>query len=182
MKVRFVAPSPKAGTIEHLEPHRAQPLIDAGFAEFIPPAKRGTNEWLKDMADQEALRVAAIPLSERETLHVDRWEVSTSTRRDDDNITIVLTQGTTKFYYVKGANISDKDFKRQMDIAGCPANIVDHYLRVLSEKVDPEILAERRVQQFNRDYAAAKVQSEREAGDTAALVGKKATITTERPR
>jgi hypothetical protein len=182
MKVRFVAPSPKAGTIEHLEPHRAQPLIDAGFAELIPPAKRGTNEWLKDMADQEALRVATIPQCEREILHVDRWEVSQSTRRDDGNITIVLTQGATKFYFVKGAHISDKDFKRQMDIAGCPANIVDHYLRVLSEKVDPEILAERRVQQFNRDYAAAKAQNARENGAAYALVGKAASISQERPR
>lgn len=88
----------------------------------------------------------------------------------------------TKYFFVKAANISDKDFKKQMDIAGCPANIVDHYLRVLSEKVDPEIAAERRVQQFNRDYTAAKVRREREAGATAALVGKEATITTERPR
>jgi hypothetical protein len=182
MKIRFIPPSPKAGKEEHVENTVGNTLIVAGFAEFVPPAKRGTNEWLKEMAEQEAARVAAIPPSQRENLSVDRWEVSTSTRRDDDNITIVLTQGATKYFYVKAPNISDRDFKKQMDIAGCPATIVDHYLRVLSEKVDPEILAERRVQQFNRDYAAAKVQSEREAGATAAMVGKEATITAERPR
>lgn len=95
MKVRFVAPSPKVGTIEHLEPHRAQPLIDAGFAEFIPPAKRGTREWLAEMAEQEALRVASIPSS------ASRWSIRESTS-NDPRVRFVVTEtsplGEITFY------------------------------------------------------------------------------------
>jgi len=59
MKVRFLPPSPKAGTIEHLEPHRAQSLIDAGFAELIP--YKGYQDRLKD---EEELRLASQPKAE----------------------------------------------------------------------------------------------------------------------
>jgi len=36
MKIRFLSPSPKAGQVEHIQPHLAQPLIVAGLAEHIP--------------------------------------------------------------------------------------------------------------------------------------------------
>jgi hypothetical protein len=95
MKVRFLPPSPKAGTIEHLEPFRAQPLIDAGFAQFIPPAKRGTNEWLAERAEEEALRIASIPSS------ASRWSIRESTS-NDPRVRFVVAKtsplGETTFY------------------------------------------------------------------------------------
>jgi hypothetical protein len=181
MKIQFVA-GPKSGTTEHIDNQTGRTLIASGFALEVPPAPRGTNAWLKEMAEQESRRVDAIPPSQRENFSVDRWEVATSVRTADENITIVKHSGGARYFYKKGATISDKDFKKQMLAAGCPLNIVDRYLQFLSEQVDPEIAAERRVQQFNRDYAAAQVQNAREAGATATLLGKDAQISQEQPR
>ncbi len=37
-RIRYIAPSPKAGTTEHVQPHIAAVLVAAGFAEHVPYA------------------------------------------------------------------------------------------------------------------------------------------------
>jgi hypothetical protein len=52
MKIKFVAPSPKAGTEEHVSATVANNLIAAGFAERCPIAPRGSKEWLEQRLEQ----------------------------------------------------------------------------------------------------------------------------------
>ena len=55
MKIRFVEPSPKAGTVEHVAASVAHNLIAAGFAELCPLPARGTAGWLEQRNEQAKL-------------------------------------------------------------------------------------------------------------------------------
>jgi hypothetical protein len=56
VKIKYVSPSPKAGTEEHVRNDVGQTLVAAGFAVAVPLPKRGTNEWLKAIAEIDAMR------------------------------------------------------------------------------------------------------------------------------
>jgi hypothetical protein len=60
MKIRFVEPSPKAGTVEHVAASVAHNLIAAGFAELCPLPPRGSTGWLEQRNEQAKL---AVPLN-----------------------------------------------------------------------------------------------------------------------
>jgi hypothetical protein len=46
MEIRYIPPSPKAGTTTHIENTAGRTLINAGFAEEICEPRRGSAEWL----------------------------------------------------------------------------------------------------------------------------------------
>jgi hypothetical protein len=51
MKIIYVAPSPRAGQIDHLQPHRAQALIDSGFAQAVP-----YKNYIERLQEEESVR------------------------------------------------------------------------------------------------------------------------------
>lgn len=55
MKIIYVAPSPRAGQIDHLQPHRAQALIDSGFAQAVP-----YKDFRERLREEEAARQSAL--------------------------------------------------------------------------------------------------------------------------
>jgi hypothetical protein len=159
------------GTTTNLPAHRAIALIDSGAAVEVPMPKRGSPGWLAAMAEQEERRVAAIPQSQREPYYsVQTWQLSTAPISQD--VIIVKLLGREQTVYSKPANAADKDFRTRMLDAGCPENIVKAYFDACAQKVDPEILQERRIQEHNRQYASLQTQHQREAGGVGAILGK----------
>ena len=88
MKVRFLPPSPKAGTIEHLEPFRAQPLIDAGFAEEIK-----YKNHVERLAALEKKRAAALPPP------TDQWAINESRHDPNSRFIVAHTSVNGVTYY-----------------------------------------------------------------------------------
>jgi hypothetical protein len=66
MKIVYVSPSPFAGQTAHLQPLRAQGLIDAGFAVEVPMPRRGCSGWLAAMQEQEAERQKLLPADQQQ--------------------------------------------------------------------------------------------------------------------
>jgi hypothetical protein len=61
VKIKYLPASPKFPLEEHVRNDVGATLVAAGFAELIPPARRGSREWLADLlADQAAATPAAI--------------------------------------------------------------------------------------------------------------------------
>ena len=57
MKIQYIAPSPKAGTIEHVSQQVGQTLVAAGFATAVPfPRRDGSPEWMAAIAEEDAAR------------------------------------------------------------------------------------------------------------------------------
>jgi hypothetical protein len=55
MKIKYLASSPKNGTVEHVRNDVGLTLIAAGFAETVPLPKRGSPGWLEARQEQSAL-------------------------------------------------------------------------------------------------------------------------------
>jgi hypothetical protein len=170
MKVRFTNPNgTKFGKEEHVENGVGNTLLALGEVVIIPPAKRGTNEWLTERAEEEARRVATIPQSQREVFYATAtWQLSTSAIAQDP--TIIKLLGRERTVYAKAAQRSDKDFRTSMRDAGCPDNVISAYLESVNAKVDPAILQERQIQERNRQNAATQLR-QRDAGATAVILG-----------
>jgi len=167
MKILHIAPSPKAGQTEHLPPHRAQALIDAGFAQAVQMPPRGTNAWLAAMREQEAERVAQIPSGQRENFPQNpTWSLrfNESTRK----YLIVFQHMTTEILYqevIRLDRTGRPDFKTAQQTlicfakeAGCPKAVIDQYLAAANA---PDYLAQERAR-IEADKQAANAQRERE--------------------
>jgi hypothetical protein len=80
MKIRFISPSPKAGTEEHCENTAGRALVLAGFAVECPRIERGKPGWIEEQKEIESARTASAPPP------VVQWAINP--RRSDDQSAI----------------------------------------------------------------------------------------------
>jgi len=166
MKILYVAPSPKAGQTEHLQPPRAQALIDTGFAVAVPMPPRGSRDWLAAMQEQERERQASIPADQRHTLSpVPTWSIRYL--NGQGKYVVTMTHQTTEIIYGetvlmdKGRpdlKAAEKQFVAVLKNAGCPQGIIKKYL---DAKSAPDFLA-REAARIEADKSAAVMQQQRE--------------------
>ena len=152
MKIKFIPPSPKAGTIEHIDNATGRTLIAAGFAEEIKYknyVERLAEEGQGMQQQPDPNFVQGIQYSVRE-----RQFGSINT----GHAFIERRSGSETLFFDTLESIP----------ADCPKNIIVHFLE-LNKVGDPKVLAEKRVQEGIRQEIARRKQLEE---DTAAAVKK----------
>jgi hypothetical protein len=167
MKIQYLPPSPLAGQTAHLQPQRAQGLIDAGFAVAVPLPPRGSREWLQAMRENEQERIALIPEGQRqESSTVPTWGLKFL--ESSHRYVIVRTLLTESLTFAENTLMdgkgrpdpkrSQQQFVESLKTAGCPDAIVKQYI---AAKNAPDFLAAEaaRIEQDKRNAAA---QRERE--------------------
>jgi hypothetical protein len=167
VKVKFLPPSPKAGTIEALPYPDARTLKNAGFVEILSAVERpryGTPEWQQERKELDAQRIplgtdAAIPF-----YAVPQWSVQTLRAGGDPVYVIEKLSGCSErtLYRKENPRVTDAAFIDSMKKAGCPSGIVQQYLSVLPAQENSEAVVEALVQQRYKNDAAQQVQRERE--------------------
>ena len=169
MKVTYIAPSPKAGQTEHLQPHRAQAMIDAGFAVACPRAFRGTAKWLEEQKEIEEFRQADLPAARKEQFPSSPvWAVI---RLDSGTIAVVRRLGTEKLIYgevpvfrgahrdVPDVSATEKQLLTALNAAGCPQGVVDKYLA--AKKAPNKLVIERAAHEAAVEAQAAQQEREK---------------------
>jgi hypothetical protein len=158
-KIRYIAPSPKAGQEEHVRPDTARTLVAAGFAEECKLAPRGTKAWFAQRMEQSSLTSQPSAGDTVAPKLVPGW-------------TIVTRDGPGgQQYFVQEVRASGETFLYDGPPKHCPAPTVKHYQELTSGKVDPAVALEaRRIAQCEKQNAAAE-NKEREQSAFARIFG-----------
>jgi len=167
MKILYIAPSPKAGQTEHLQPNIAQTLIAAGFAQEVPRAPRGTAKWFAEMQELEAERQKNIPADQRQHAStVPEWTLR-SIVGPPQKFVVVKSSLAGEFIYGETLlmdrgrpdfKASAKNFAFVLKEAGCPQSVIQQWLDARNA---PDYLAAER-SRIEADKQAAELQRQRE--------------------
>lgn len=153
MKIKFTN-GPKQGSVEHVKPQVAETLIAAGFAEHVP-----YRNYVERLSEETALLAAA---QQPDPNFVQGVQYSVRERQygsvNVGHAFIERRSGSETLFFDKLETIP----------ADCPKNVIVRFLE-LNKVGDPEVLAEKRIQEQYRQEAAARKQRETE---TAAAVKK----------
>jgi hypothetical protein len=176
MEIRYLT-GPKAGQTDDAPySQEIQILINAGIIEVIPMPQRGEPGWLEAMrareAHREARRAATLPPDPNSVQGI-QYSVH---ERQYGSVHVGHA-------YIKRCSGSETLFFDKLETipSDCPKNIIESFLE-LNRCGNPEVLAEKRIQDQYRAEGEAIKQREREGKAIAKLVGYDgALVSKERP-
>jgi len=137
-----------------------------------PKPRYGTPEWAQERKELDAKRV---PLGTDATIPfyaVPQWSVVRLSASGVPTYAIEKLHNFDRTLYGKeNPRITDASFIDSMKKAGCPAEIVQRYLKILPGPVNQEQIIEAEIQQRYKVQAAQNEQHARENGLASVILG-----------
>jgi hypothetical protein len=149
-QIKYIAPSPKAGTTEHTDNVAASLLVKAGFAEYVPQPNRNTpdptNAWLRSIQEQDAMRKPSVHDTRADVVGVE-WGVKVL---GSGAANIIKRCGSETYFYDSAP-------------ADCPASIRQQFLdaaavRPEANRAAIEAAKQEQVNREREDKSASRIQ------------------------